>query len=312
MSDGIVSGSMGKQATNSDRNRDRDRQTYLAGVVLVCLSAVVFSTAGLFTKGVGADAWSVIFWRGISAALLSVLFLALRSGVRSELARFDGYAWGAALLLAAGTAAFIPAFKLTTIANVAMIWAAAPFVSALLAWLFIRERPSKIVLAASGLAMLGVVIIVGGSIGTGHWVGDLLACWMTVMMAGAIVIYRKRPETPTVLPAALSSVLLLPPALWLAKPLETASGEISILLAFGLIFAVASITLSEGAKRLPAAQTALLGALETPLAPLWAFLLFAETPSQAALLGSGIILVAIVLPQVARHRKPGPENRCSK
>jgi hypothetical protein len=32
-----------------------------AGVALVFASAMVFSTAGLFTKGVAADAWAVIF-----------------------------------------------------------------------------------------------------------------------------------------------------------------------------------------------------------------------------------------------------------
>ena len=36
--------------------------SHLAGVALVCVSAVVFSTAGIFTKAVDANAWSVIFW----------------------------------------------------------------------------------------------------------------------------------------------------------------------------------------------------------------------------------------------------------
>jgi len=38
--------------------------------------------------------------------------------------------------------------------------------------------------------------------------------------------------------------------------------------AFGLIFAIASVTLAEGMKRIPAGETALLSTLETPLAPL--------------------------------------------
>lgn len=278
-------------------------QERLTGLALVLLAAVVFSTAGLFTKSVAADAWSVIFWRGISAATFSLLYLALRRGLRKEMVRLDRPAVLAAVLLAAGTAAFIPAFKLTTIANVAMIWATAPFVAGLLAWAIMNEKPRPSILAASGLALLGVLIIVGGSIDGSHWQGDLLACWMTLMMAGVVVLYRFKPQTPTVIPAALSSILLLAPAFWLTNPWNISVNEIWILLCFGGVFAVASITLSEGAKRLPAAETALLSAIETPLAPLWAFLILSEFPSGGALFGSGLILVAVLAPQIKRWKR---------
>ena len=38
------------------------------GIILLLISALVFSTAGLFTKGVAAGASEVIFWRGVFAA----------------------------------------------------------------------------------------------------------------------------------------------------------------------------------------------------------------------------------------------------
>ena len=43
---------------------------------------------------------------------------------------------------ATGTAALNPAFKTTGVANVALIYAAAPFLAALLAWFAIGERAS--------------------------------------------------------------------------------------------------------------------------------------------------------------------------
>ncbi|MEM9270843.1 MAG: EamA family transporter, partial [Pseudomonadota bacterium] len=64
---------------------------------------------------------------------------------------------------------------------------------------------------------------------------------------------------------------------------------------FGLFHAIASVTLAEGAKRVPAGQTALLGALETPLAPLLAFLILTESPSQTTLLGGAIVLAAVLI-----------------
>ncbi len=42
--------------------------SHRAGVILVTVSAIVFSSAGVFTKAVGSGAWEIIFWRGVFAA----------------------------------------------------------------------------------------------------------------------------------------------------------------------------------------------------------------------------------------------------
>ncbi len=276
------------------------RTAHARGVALVCVSAIAFSTAGLFTKGVSADAWSVIFWRGVSAAAFTFIYVVWRGGLGGEVRRFGRPAGLALLLNVSGTAAFIPAFKLTSIANVAMIWATAPFLTALLAWLVLSERPSRRVILASGVAIIGVGIVVSGSWGGGNIIGDALAFWMTLMVSGVLVIYRRWPQTPVALPNAGASVVLLPFAVWFSDPVQVVPSEVLILLAFGLLFAVASVTLTEGARRLPATETALLSALETPLAPVWAFLLLAQVPSGAAMIGGVMIMAALVWSQVKR------------
>ncbi len=268
------------------------------GVALVCLSAVVFSTAGIFTKGVDADFWAVIFWRGLSAAGFTILYTFWCGTFRNEVKHFGKPGWLVAIFGASGTAAFIPAFKLTSIANVSLIWAAAPFVTALLAWLVLRERPTRKILLSSFFALLGVAFVVGGSFGGVNLTGDFLALWMTLMMAALMVVYRVWPQTPAALPVAMSSLLLLPLALVMSSPLQIAPAEILILIAFGLIFAIASVTLAEGVRRIPAAEAALLSALESPLAPLWAFLIFAAIPAVSTLIGGAIILAAVVWSQI--------------
>lgn len=276
------------------------KSTHASGVLLVCISAIAFSTAGLFTKGVSADAWSVIFWRGISAAAFTLVYVVLRGEFWREIRRFRGPAVLSALLNAAGTAAFIPAFKLTSIANVAMIWATAPFITALLAWLVLNERPGRRVMIASVVAIFGVLVVVSGSLGGGNIIGDALAFWMTLMIAGLMVLYRRWPETPVALPNVLGSLLLLPFAIWLAAPMQVVSSELLILLAFGVVFALASVTLTMGARILPPAETALLSALETPLAPVWAFLLLSELPTGAAVVGGVMIMAALLWSQMKR------------
>ena len=274
------------------------KSTYARGAVLVCVSAIAFSTAGLFTKGVSADAWVVIFWRGVSAALFTLAYAVMRGDFRRELRRFDGPATLAMVLSASGTVAFIPAFKLTSIANVALIWASAPFITALLAWLLLKERPSRRVVLASCVAIVGVFVVVSGSFGGGSLLGDALAFWMTLMIAGMMVLYRRWPETPVLLPNALASIVLLPVAAWFSPPMQVISSELMILLAFGLVFALASVTFTMGARILPPAEAALLSALETPLAPIWALLLLSEMPTGAAMIGGAMIMVALVWSQM--------------
>lgn len=277
--------------------------THTRGVVLVCISAIAFSTAGLFTKGVSADAWVVIFWRGVSAALFTLGYAVLRGDFRSEMRQFGGPATLAMLLNASGTVAFIPAFKLTSIANVAMIWASAPFVTALLAWWFLKERPSKRVVLASCVAIVGVFIVVSGSFGGGTLLGDALAFWMTLMIAGMMVLYRRWPETPVLLPNILASIVLLPFAVWFSTPMQVISSELMIILAFGAVFSVASVAITMGARILPPSEAALLSALETPLAPIWALLLLNEMPTGPAIIGGALILSALIWSQMRGKTK---------
>jgi len=296
------------------------KHRYLLGMGLVVISAIVFSSAGLFVKSVTAGSWDIIFWRGIFAIGSALIFIILRRSFRREILAMGKSGLAVALVGALGTGAFVPAFKLTTVANVSLIYAAAPIIAAFLARVFIRERISRRTLAAIGLAFTGVVIIFSGSLGQVHLGGDLLALFMTFMMASMIVIYRAFPDTPVAGPSILSSALLLLPGFTLGRPLEIPISEIAILAVFGGLFAVASITFGEGARRIAASQTALLSVLETPLAPLLAWLFLAETPAPATYIGGALVFAAVIWAQLSpaddigtsqlssRHPPSGPSR----
>ena len=268
---------------------------YGIGVALLLASALTFSSAGLFTKGVIAGAWAVIFWRGLFAAIFTTLWTAQQGTFKENFFSMGRSGWAVGVIGAVGTACFIPAFKLTSIANVALIYAASPLIAGMLAWIFIGERASRATIIGALMAMVGVAIIVSGSVGQSNLQGDVLALIMTLVMAGVMVIYRARPETPGAGPSVMQSLFLLPPSFVLGQPLQTDPTEILILMVFGILFAIASVTLAEGAKRVPSGQTALLSSLETPLAPLLAFLVLAEVPSTATFLGGTVVLLAVLM-----------------
>lgn len=269
------------------------RTEYSFGVLLLITAALTYSTAGLFTKGVVAGAWSIIFWRGLFATAFTTGWTIHKRTFKHNFFHMGWSGWIVGVIGALGTAAFIPAFKLTSIANVSLIYAVSPIVAALLAWIAIGEGITKRTAVGSLCAFAGVGGIVSGSIGEVNLQGDGLALAMTIAMATIMVIYRTYPQTPGSGPLVVQSLFLLPPSLVFGAPFDTEFQEILVLAAFGLLFAIASVSLAEGAKRVPSAQTALISALETPLAPVLAFLVFAEVPPVTTFLGGFVVLVAV-------------------
>lgn len=270
------------------------------GIWLVVGAALAWSTAGFFTRVVEVDVWTMLVWRGGLGAVVLFLFLRLRDG-RQWLGwwRNGGIPfWVAAWLAAVAMVAFIAALTQTTVAKVSLIYAAVPFAAAMLAYLLIGERPGRAALIASAVAALGVVIMVRPALtaGGGAWTGDALALLMTVLMALLTVHMRRYPDLPMTAVAAVSCLMSAIIALPFADPLSVRAVDIPWLLLFGPITTgIGFVLYAQGAQRLLASEAALLGALETPLGPLWVWLLFAEIPDQATLLGGGLIFVTLMI-----------------
>jgi drug/metabolite transporter (DMT)-like permease len=274
------------------------------GLLLVAVSALLFSTPGLFTRGVSASGWDVIFWRAVFGILFTALYLAWRGTLKSQIAGLGKSGWANAIVWASGTIAYLQAYKLTSIANVSLIYGSAPILTALVAWLWFEERPRNIVLAASVLALLGVGVIAQGSLGTSHITGDLLALWMTCTVAIGLSIFRKYPQTPAAGASMMSSILVLAPALVWGNPFATAGHEILILALFGFVFSVASILLSEGSKLMPSSEAALMSNLEVPIQPVLAWFVLSELPPGATFVGGALVLIAICASAWPSRAKP--------
>lgn len=176
------------------------------GALLVAIAAVAFSTAGLFTRLIVSDVWTMLFWRGLFGGLLIAGTIAWR--YRTATPRiFASIGWAGLLAGACSTVAticFVTALRQTTVADVTVIYATAPFVAALIAWVWTRERQSRVTLGASALGLLGVVVIFGAALSAGNGLGDFLALVMTILMALMMVVIR-RDRQVSMLPAACLS-----------------------------------------------------------------------------------------------------------
>lgn len=58
---------------------------HAAGLGLVAAPVLFFSFAGIFTRGVEAGAWEVIFWRGLAAAGFTLVYITVRGQLMAEL-----------------------------------------------------------------------------------------------------------------------------------------------------------------------------------------------------------------------------------
>ncbi|HET8999227.1 MAG TPA: DMT family transporter, partial [bacterium] len=140
----------------------------------------------------------------------------------------------------------------------------------------------------------GVVVMVGGAVTAGHLFGDLLALGMTLCMAVMMIIIRKHRETP-MLPAACLSAFLSALVVWpAAHPGSAGPADMGYLALFGTTqFGLGLLLLTLGTRLISATESALVSALESPLAPIWVWLAFNEIPSRATLAGGTIVMAAV-------------------
>jgi len=268
---------------------------YRLGLLLVTVSAVAWSTAGFFTRLIALDSGTMLVWRGLFGGLGILLFIMLREQGQA-LRSFRSMGWPGlsfALISALGMVCFITALRFTTVAHVAVIYATVPFVAAGLAWLAMHERPSRSAIAASCGALVGVGVMVGLS-SEGSGLGDLLAFGMTLAMAAMMVIARHYQGIAVVQAACLSCLLSALVSLPFAGHILVAGSDLIDLALFGLVNSAIGIMLfSLGSRMLPAIETALIGSLEAPLAPVWVWLAFGEVPTTATLVGGLIVFFAV-------------------
>ncbi|MFT5708819.1 MAG: drug/metabolite transporter (DMT)-like permease [Oceanospirillaceae bacterium] len=286
--------------------------TNLIGIILVSISAIVWSTLGLFAKGIEASVWVILFYRGLFSILILGLYVHKKSeqGITHEFKNLGWPGWLSAVIGAASTICFISAFKYTSIANVSIIYAVTPFIVSILAWIFLREKINTKGIICATFALVGVVIMVGGSSGSINLLGDALALLMALGMSALVILFRKFPNKPMILSTLISAVFHVLLSLMLSDPFAVSAVvpsvlfpcaiDLVLLVGFGVVFALATILMVEGTRLIPASQSALISTLEAPLAPLWAWLVFMQLPSSATWIGGALVLIAVfynILPQ---------------
>lgn len=288
-----------------------EQNHYRVGVAYVALSALAWSSAGLFMRAIHADLMTILFYRGIvSGGGVFAFFLFIERGRAFRIiGAMRGPSFAATFFSAAAMISGIGSIYYTSVADSMVIYATVPFVTAGVAYLLIRERPSVTTMVAAGVALVGVlVMLTGDSGGGGSWFGRGLAGVMTLAVAGLAVVMRRHRDVPMLPAMAASGWLCALVCFFFSSPLDVTAGDVGLIIAFGLIQNALGLSLyTFGARLIPAADASLLTALEVPLTPLWVWIFFSETPSPATMIGGPIVLLALfghIFMEVRRNRPP--------
>lgn len=270
---------------------------YALGVVFITVSMLAWSTAGFFQRLIALDAWTLMFWRGVFGALTGLAWVAVqeRGAVWRGFRGFGPAALAFSLASSVGMISFLWSLSLTTVAHVTIIYATLPFVAAVLAAVVLNERLTASTLGASLLALMGVAITVTGGWGEGDWRGDACAFAMVLTMAVMIGISRHHRAIPMVPAASLSAMLTMAVSSSFVPSFSVDGPTLGLLALFGSTnLGLGLVLFTLGAPRIPAVQTALIGALDTLTAPLWVWLAFDEAPRPITLAGGAVVMIAVV------------------
>ena len=271
----------------------------IPGPILVLLGGFSLSWGGLIIRSFeGASIWQILFYRSIFFLWVLIAFLLLTYGKKTikkiREAGIPGLAGG--IFLSGSFVAYLYSMSETTVANVVFIISTQTVFLPILAYFFLKERISSRGLVAIVLAMIGVILMIGDSLGTGSLNGNLAALAIPINFSILILIIRKYPKVdmiPAIFYAGIFSCLY---GLILLEGINISTKDVwlSFLLgvpqlAFGFIF----ITI--GSRTTPAVMVGLLMLMETIFAPIWVWLFYNEIPPTSVLIGGLIIISAVIM-----------------
>jgi drug/metabolite transporter (DMT)-like permease len=286
--------------------------SYRTGILVVLIAAVLWSTMGTAIRLLDeAGTWAVLFWRSLGMIPVVAIWVAFNRGaVLGPIRRTGRAGLAAGLGLVVAFSGAIYAIQATTIANAVLLFAASPFLAAILGRLLLGEPVRRATWAAIAVAVVGMAVMVGGGLARGALAGNLAALASALGFAVFTVALRwGRVEDmmPAVIIGGGLSMLAALAALAVAGGgLLVPARDIALSLGMGaglLGLGMALYTL--GSRVVPAAELALLTMAEVMLAPVWAFLVLGETASTATLTGGSLVLLAIALNALSgMRRKP--------
>ena len=290
---------------NEPRVLDRGHAT---GVALVLVAGVMLSLAGVTLRHIeSASGWQILFYRSLTFFVVVTLYLVFR--YRSRVLRAFVATGRPGLVVATslglGSACYVFALLLTTVANAVFIISSAPLMTAILGWIVLRERVRPLTWLMMSVALSGVAIMFVNGVQSGRLLGNIVALGPPLSFAIMLVTLRRASDRDMIPAVCLAGLVGAALGFAMADTLVLSRHDLALSVFLGLFqYTGGFVLITVGARYLPAAEVALLSLTETVLAPIWVWLGVGEVPALLTLAGGAIVLSAVVTQAVTGMRSP--------
>lgn len=289
--------------------------SHRTGLFFVLLAGVLWSTVGLGIRLIeDASVWQILLYRSISLSTFLFFVIFIRTGQNpfAQVRRAGLPAAIGGLSLVAAYAGGIYAIQTTSVANAMLLFASAPFLTAILGWIVLGERVRRATWISIFVAVAGIGIMVADK-SDGGALGGSLAALGSALGFSIFTVALRWGKSGEMLPAVFLSglfaiVITTSICIGLGLTLVLTPNDGGIAMGMGVFQVGAGLVLyTLGSKTLPAAELTLLSLAEVLLGPLWVWVFLGESATATTLIGGALLLVAIMGNAMSgARRKPPP------
>ena len=286
--------------------------THSRAAILMILVAMMWSIAGVVTRHLeSARSFEVTFWRSLFTAISLILILPVFQGraVFAKIRNGGAAFWLSGVCWSVMFTAFMVALTMTTVANVLVTMAIAPFLTALMARVFIGHKIPPRTWMAIAMAGVGIAWMYGTQMDLSSYLGGTLVALMVPLATASnwtVVQHsnahgKKIDLVPAVLLGALISAAATLP---LSFPFSATPHDIGLLAMLGLVqLAIPCVLSVLCASVLKAPEIALLALLEVIFGILLAWVGANEVPAASVLTGGALVIGALVVNELIGWRQ---------
>jgi len=274
---------------------DLSQTDKVSPLLYVLAAAILWSTGGLFIKWTQLSGLELSFYRSFFALLIVALV------TRREGFGLNKVSAAASLLYAVLIILFVLATKKTTAANAIFLQYTAPVYLLIFEPLVYKEKFRMRDLITVLVCVGGMTLFFVGKLRPEDVVGNFLALASGVCFAAYFLLLRH--STARFVNRASSAIygnliVVLVTAPWGLAALTSLDRHDTLsviylgVIQIGLAYTLFTVAMARGVRSLDAG---IIGYAEPVLNPIWVFLVLGEKPSQWALLGGAIIIVAVIV-----------------
>lgn len=273
-----------------------DPALHRKGLLITAIGGLALSFDIPLIRSANGDVWSMVAVRNISVFVMALVLWAFLNFVlrRKTVLVPGGIGWLIALLYGINGLTFMLAVFNTTTANVVFILAFTSMFAAILSWIFLGERPANATLLTMAAMVGGVLLIVHDGLSSGNLFGDAMAACSALLLAASLTLSRRSGADMGFVPlvaAVLSGIVGL---FFLPAGGITIAEPVYILFNGLVLLPLAFWCLATGPRYLSAPEVGMFYLVETVLAPIWVWIVFAETPTTQTLIGGSILILALL------------------